>query len=279
MRHAILFRQFALGCLLAAAAGQACANLMLFPTRIVFDKNQRAAMVQLINNGTETATYRISLVNQRMSEAGELGVIDAPAPGELFADKLLQYSPRQVTLEPGVAQTVRIVVRKPADLADGEYRSHLKFDRVLAASGGSNVEEAGKDAADIGVSIQIALGASMPVIVRHGAAAASVALSQLALESPPGAQATMLALQFSRSGNASVYGDLVVSFTPRGGVEREVGKVGGIAVYAPNPTRKTQVRLHPPEGGRFEHGTLRAVYRMRPDAGGGVLAQAELALP
>ena len=50
----------------------ALADLMLYPTRIVFEKNQRTTQVDLVNNGTEAATYRITLVNRRMSESGEL---------------------------------------------------------------------------------------------------------------------------------------------------------------------------------------------------------------
>ncbi|MDO8771955.1 MAG: molecular chaperone, partial [Burkholderiaceae bacterium] len=76
----------------------AWADLMLYPTRIVFEKNQRAAQLELINNGAETATYRISVVNRRMSETGEFSAIDSPAPGEQFAGELLRYSPRQVVL-------------------------------------------------------------------------------------------------------------------------------------------------------------------------------------
>jgi P pilus assembly chaperone PapD len=45
-----------LGWLLVAPP--AMADLMLHPTRLVFERNQRAAQVDLINNGTESATYR-----------------------------------------------------------------------------------------------------------------------------------------------------------------------------------------------------------------------------
>jgi P pilus assembly chaperone PapD len=54
--------------LLLVLALPAHADLMLYPTRIVFEKNQRAAQIELINNGSKPATYRISLVNRRMTE-------------------------------------------------------------------------------------------------------------------------------------------------------------------------------------------------------------------
>jgi len=257
-------------------AQSAWAELMLHPTRLVFDKNQRAAQIELINNGSTPATYRISLVNRRMLENGQFEAIETPAPGEQFADPMLRYSPRQITLRPGSAQTVRVMLRKPAELADGEYRSHLQFERLPEAEGSTSIESqaGGKD---IGVVLNTLIGASVPVIVRHGATAATVRLSGLAL-AREGKQ-PVLALQFDREGSSSVYGDLAVSFTPRGGKPQQLALVGGIAVYTPNRSRKAAVPLQVPSGSALAHGTIEASYRDRPEAGGKVLAQATLELP
>jgi len=254
----------------------AWAELMLHPTRLVFDKNQRAAQIELINNGSAPATYRISLVNRRMTESGQFEAVDTPAPGEQFADPMLRYSPRQITLQPGSAQTVRVMLRKPAELADGEYRSHLQFELLPEAEGATSIETkaGGKD---IGVVLNTLVGASVPVIVRHGATDATVRLSGLAL-AREGKQ-PVLALQFDREGNSSVYGDLAISFNPRGGKPQQLALVGGIAVYTPNRIRKAAVPLQVPGGTTLAHGTIEVSYRDRPEAGGKVLAQASLELP
>jgi hypothetical protein len=258
-------------------APQARADLMLYPTRLVFEKNQRAAQIELINNGSEPATYRLSLVNRRMSETGEFLPVVTPAPGELFAEPMLRFSPRQVTLQPGTSQTVRVMLRKPAELADGEYRSHLQFDKLADTQGSNSVETQADAGAGIGVVLTALVGASVPVIVRHGATAASVTLSNLELQGAPGAP--VLAMQFARRGNASVYGDLSVTFTPQGGAAQQIGKMAGIAVYAPNATRHAKLPLQPPPALALARGTLAVTYRERADAGGAVLAQANLALP
>jgi len=254
----------------------AWAELMLHPTRLVFDKNQRAAQIELINNGNTPATYRITLVNRRMTENGQFEAIDTPGPGEQFADPMLRYSPRQITLQPGTAQTVRVMLRKPAELADGEYRSHLQFERLPDAEGASSIESqaGGKD---IGVVLNTLIGASVPVIIRHGTTDASVRLSGLAL-GREGKQ-PVLAFQFDREGNSSVYGDLAIHFTPRGGKPQQLALVGGIAVYTPNRVRKAVVPLQAPNGTALAHGTIEVSYRDRPEAGGKVLAQATLELP
>lgn len=264
---------------LALAAQSAQAELMLHPTRIVLDKNDRAAQVELINNSKEPATYRIRLVNRRMTEDGQFVAADTAQPGELFADPMLRYSPRQVTLQPGTAQTVRLMLRKPAVLANGEYRSHLHFEKLPDTAGSTSIEAHATPGADIGVQLTALVGASMPVIVRHGATGASAALSNLALHNAEGGRAPALSLQFERSGNSSVYGDLQVTFTPSGGKPQVVASAGGIAVYSPNALRRASLPLQLPPGLTLAHGTLDVIYRQRAEAGGAVLAQAALSLP
>jgi P pilus assembly chaperone PapD len=272
-------RHFAALLALLALAPPALADLMLHPTRLVFDKNQRSAQVELINNGSETATYRITLVNRRMTENGDFLPVDAPGPGEQFADAMLRYSPRQVTLAPGTAQTVRVLLRKPAELANGEYRSHLHFEVLPEARGATSIESQGKGD-EIGIVLNTAINASIPVIVRQGATSASVALSGLALIAGAPGQPPLLGLDIERSGNASVYGDLTASFVPQnGGAEQVLVKISGLAVYHPNPVRHAKLVLKPAAGTQLAHGTIKLVFRERPEAGGKLIAQASLALP
>lgn len=260
-------------------AGQARADLMVFPTRLVFEKNQRAAQIELINNGSETATYRISIVNRRMNEVGQFSAAETPEPGELFADHLLRYSPRQVILAPGVGQTVRIALRKPADLAAGEYRSHLKFDRLPPAGEFSSIDTIPARPDGLSVQLRTLVGVAIPLIVRHGETASQLSLSGLELLPRSSGEAPSLSAVLQRSGNQSVYGDLGATFTPQGGVPQEVGKAGGVAVYSPNARRRVTLELRPPAGMPLARGTLRLSFRERPEAGGKLLAEAAIELP
>jgi len=264
--------------LLLVLSWPAQAELMLHPTRIVFDKNQRAAQVELINNGSKPASYRITLVNRRMTEAGQFEPADTPLEGERFADSMLRYSPRQVTLQPGTAQTVRIMLRKPADLAEGEYRSHLLFDKLPDAEGSASIENRGAESGQIGVQMNALVGASMPVIVRHGNVGATVSLGGLALQKNAAKQ-PVLSMRFERAGTSSVYGDVSVTYTPRGGKPLDLAQVGGIAVYTPNRVREAVLPLQLPKGVQLSGGTLEVAFRDRPEAGGKLLAQASLNLP
>lgn len=263
-----------LGWLLAAPP--AMADLMLHPTRLVFEKNQRAAQVELINNGTQSATYRISVVNRRMAENGDFSPVTEPGPGEQFADAMLVFSPRQVTLAPGTTQTVRVMVRRPAGLAAGEYRSHLLFEKQPEPNAATSVEAQGQQG--IGIVLNLLVGASIPVIVREGETSATVALSHLALQRGADGRPA-LSVQMERSGTRSVYGDLIATFTPVGGAAVEVARAGGISVYTPNPMRRVVLPVTSQSGAALAHGTLHVAYRERLEAGGKLLAETTLVLP
>jgi P pilus assembly chaperone PapD len=259
------------------AAPSAWADLMLFPTRIVFEKGQRAAQLELINQGKTPETYRLSLVNRRMNDTGDFAPADSPNPGEQFADEMVRFSPRQVTIAPGSSQTVRMLLRKPENLAAGEYRSHLQIDRVPDPVGSGSIETP-RENGNIGVTLTALVGASIPVIVRQGDTHATVALTHLALI-PAGNEPASVGFQIDRSGDRSVYGDLSVTFTPEGGTSVEVAKAGGVAVYVPNALRRARMPLRTPEGIALSGGSLRVSFRERADAGGRLLAEATLALP
>ncbi|MDM5177019.1 molecular chaperone [Massilia sp. DJPM01] len=271
-------RLFLAAILAAALPLQALAGLMLNPTRVVFTKNQRAAQVELINSDSSPATYRISLVNRRMTESGEFTGADAAGPDDRFADAMLSFSPRQVTLLPGAAQVVRVMLRKPAALAPGEYRSHLHFEKLADTTGASSVEQQGAGARQIGVVLNTLIGASIPVIVRHQTEGASVTLGALDVQRGPAG--ALLSFQIGRSGDSSVYGDVSAAFVAHGGAtEHVLAKAAGVAIYTPNPLRKASLNLTMPPGVTLARGTLHLRFRERAEAGGAVLAEATLALP
>lgn len=258
-------------------AMSARADLMLYPNRIVLEGTQRSAQLELINRGTTTAVYRLKLVNRRMSDLGEFTSVDSPLPGELFADELVRYSPRQVELAPGASQTIRLMVRKPADLPAGEYRSHLLFERVSDTEAKPSSQNDGA-ASQVDIKLTALVSVTIPVIVRHGDLDANVALQDLKLEaSPTGEQ--MLSLALRRQGQSSVYGDLAVEFTPKHGKPQNVGNAKGLAVYVPNALRRGKLVLKPNAGAPLAAGTLHVAFRERPDNGGKLLAEASLQIP
>lgn len=280
-----LIRSGLLGLLAALVAPLTMADLMIYPTRIEMENNQRAAQVELINRGQAPESYRITVVDRRMTETGQIVPAETAEPDERFASHMLRYSPRQVTLKAGESQTVRISLRKPAGLLNGEYRSHLQFDRLPDVEGSSDIEQTTQSApGQIAIRLTALVGASIPVIVRHGDTSANVTLDSLAIEpstkvegqadGPP-----LLAFHLNRSGNRSVYGNLLATYTPTNGQPIELGRVHGVAVYVPNAVRKAKLPLKLPEGMALKRGLIQLTFMQRAEDGGKPIAKASLALP
>jgi fimbrial chaperone protein len=257
------------------------ADLMINPTRVVFEGNQRSAQVDVINDGTTPATYRVRVVNRQMTETGEFKDITSPGAGDQFADAMLVYSPRQIVLKPGTQQLVRIALRKPADLADGEYRSHLLFEKVADPGLSNTLESQVKPGPnEVGVSIAALVGVSIPVIVRQGKTDATTTISGIALAQPraPG-QPGAVEFELNRSGNRSVYGDLSATFKKPAGQEQLVAQAGGVAVYVPNSHRKVRLNLQLAPGMQLAGGTLTVSYKERIADSGKLLAENSIQIP
>ncbi len=218
----------------------AAAELLVAPTRVVLSPNNRSSELVLVNKGSETAAFRISIENRRMREDGSLEDAPNAEAGELFADDKLRYSPRQLVLEPGARQVVRIMTTSPGDLAPGEYRSHLRLMSAPVSAGTTQV--AGQAPTDNSLSIELVAirSITIPVILRVGKLEASVTMDDAAIAKDAPDQ---LVLRLTRSGTRSTYGD--VSFTPEGAKE-PVWVVRGVAIYTPNTARDVVIPL-PPE--------------------------------
>lgn len=260
----------------ALAQSVGAEGLVVAPTRVVFEGRVRSAELTLLNPGAETTTYRLSLMRMRMTDSGAIQEISGPPlPGEQFAEELIRFSPRQVTLEPGTAQTVRLQVRKPAELASGEYRSHLVF-RALPPPGAPPAELSGSKTEPQAFSVRLSVlyGVSIPVIVRHGEVAAAVRLSSIELDRTSG----RVRFKLSRSGNASVYGDVRAEVVSEAGQRTEVGRMKGLAVYSPNAQRVVELALSGPVETVPNRATLRVTYARPEQDGGATLAVGELPL-
>ena len=241
----------------------AAPQLVVAPTRIIIEGRARAASVNLINRGDQAGTFRITFERKRMTETGRVVPLENPAPGEIFADQMIRYAPRQVTLEPGQNQVIRLMVRKPANLAEGEYRSHLLFQGIPPDTGKSVESQAAAKGNKLSIKIIPVLGVSIPVIVRHGKTQASVTLEKLQLEnrSKDGKKASLV-FHAMRSGNQSVYGDFTVYFTPeKGGEKFVVAQVNGTAIYTPNKERIISLPLQTSGDVNLDAGTIEVVYR------------------
>lgn len=193
------------------------ANLLISPQRLFFEPGQRSDALILKNISGNLQKFDIRFREMAMSPEGKLVPL-ADTPYSLA--KMVRYSPRRVTLEPGATQTIRMALRMRGDLEDGEYRSHLVIRQIPTQEEATPVEEG----ENLALQIRPMLSMSIPVIARKGATHSSLAIDAAELH-PHHARVTV-----SASGNRSVYGDLEL-VQRQSGEPKTLGTLRGVALY------------------------------------------------
>lgn len=232
-------------------------NLNITPKRLVFDRNTRAGTVYIFNQGSQTATFDIALVERVMLPNGIIEAVtelrDDPAAQPAVArlasaQSILVSTPRRVTLAPGRGQTIRVRAAQPPTGA-AEYRSHLTVTTLPPRESGVTAEQAQAQAGtQLSFRINSVFGLSIPVIVRGGPVDARGEIASARIESAmlsaDGASApvpaSVLRLDLKRLGANSLFGNIEV----RAGSGREViGLARGVGVYPEIDQRQIELPL------------------------------------
>lgn len=265
---------YCLALLVSPLKSTAQGDLLVFPKRIVLDETKRSQSINLSNAGQDTARYTVSFVQIRMKEDGSFENITQPAPNQYFADAYLRIFPRKVILGPGEAQVVKIQLQKTDQMVPGEYRSHLYF-RAVPDVKPLGEKEIQKDTTSISVKLIPVFGITIPIIIRKGETTAMVSLSNLSFQkfndSIP-----LLKMDFNRTGNISVYGDIKVNLILPNGKTSKVGELDGFAVYTPGTKRNCKIELK--KGVDYTKGKLIISYTTPLEDKGIKLAEGELEL-
>lgn len=240
-------RHFAfLMALLLVSSQQAYANLMITPTRVLFDDNNKTSVVTLLNSTKKTKTYRIELVNKIQQDTGKYVDISADAsyPGQSARD-FLRYSPRVVTIEPGKYQKIKLRLRLPAELSPGEYRTHLAM-RVIDNDVQVNAQQS-ETAATEGMKASIIprVSFSIPVIVRHGDVAMETKIKSVELLPSTNSKAKpSLGVEIQRTGNSSSFGLMNAYMkAPNTNQVQKIGQLNNVALYTELESRQVKIPL------------------------------------
>lgn len=234
-------------------------DLMIMPTRVILEGRTRSAEVVLRNTGTEACVYRVSFQEMQMNADGEVEAVPK-VEGHLVASDLVRFTPKQVEIPPGKTQTVRIQLRKPEGLADGEYRSHMVFQGLPPVEAPRSLLQP-EESKNVSFEIKTIVALSIPIIVRHGETSVSVELSALTYQpavkpdEPPA-----MDLVLGRKGNRSVHGEFKVDWMPASGKVKNLLPVLGSVTYANLDSRRIHLVLPDAKGLQIRKGRLKVTY-------------------
>jgi len=265
---------------ISICGAQQLGDLLVAPTRVVFEGPKQNETLSLTNTGHDTATYQISFVHMRMSAEGRL---TATPPGDSVrnsADDYIRVFPRKIVLAPNETQNVRVQLINKNQLPSGEFRTHLYFRGIPVSRFGA----AKHTDPDSGISVHITpvYGISLPIIVRHGVLSATVQLDSFS--SVPdsitpfdslGNKRTIASINFLRSGEKSVYGGVIVNFRGVDGNQQQIGVLKGVAIYPPLESRMAFIHLTLPAELLRENGFFIVDYYEYCDTKKGLIAHGE----
>lgn len=195
-------------CLSLASIG-ANAEFSLDKYRIVLDDKQRRTDLRVYNTGQQFSSYRVQMVDMSMDEKGNLNKVDNFAHS---AKKLLRVGPRLAkNVTPQGYQKIRVRARGSKE--DGEFRTHLIIEELLPPYEG-DVQ---------GMILRPNFKIIIPIFVTTGELKAQVTADTFEFND----KTQELTFMLHRTGNASVFGNIVFTNTKGEVVHRQ----NGIGIY------------------------------------------------
>ncbi len=231
-------------------------EVFIVPTRVLFKNNSRTAEIILLNKSQTINSYRIGFINLKMMPSGDLREVTEPDSGAYFVDSLIRFSPKQIVIEPGKSQMVRLQLIKPLSSLSGEFRSHLRFLKVPKSK--ALDQDTSKAVQGIGINLIPVFGVSIPVIARGNDCQVKAEIRGVKMVTS--AVDTTLQFELVRTGNRSLYGELIVEFYPNKGEELKIGTLKNLVLYSPVSTRKASVQITAPPSINFRDGYFMLKY-------------------
>lgn len=224
----------------------AFARIDILPKKVVIDSRERSGEFTLLNLFDTKGNFRIEILSYKQDENGVYKKLHSPLDSNFNPDDFVRLSPRQFSLEPGGRQKVRLSVRKPTNLPDGEYRFHVKAMRFA-----DDTELENKQGS---VSLLMNMGVAIPVVVRHGNI-----MNDAKIESPElvklGKNQNKPELHFNikREGNSSTIGNLEIFWKDENDKEKKIGMVSNANIFTEINHREFHIPLNemPAGNGKF----------------------------
>jgi P pilus assembly chaperone PapD len=192
-------------------------GVMVAPHVVYMDHRTRSGSLTLYNPGNDPVEVSIEtfFAYPVSDSAGgfALHTVEHPDSTMPSAAAWVQAYPRRMTVPPQQRQTVRLLGRPPANLADGEYWARL----IVTAKGGQVPVTGLADSTGITVGLTLEVRTILPVLYRKGPVTTGVAVSGLRVSVE--GDSLVVRARLVRTGSAAFVG------TVRGALVDVSGKV------------------------------------------------------
>lgn len=219
---------FVFACFAFSAASYA--SLLITPLQVVMEGRERSTNIVLVNTSQHDVTYRMQW--EQLIQVQDKGgyIVDTDTETTHLQD-IAVFTPRQITLKPREKQTIRVAVRRPADLPVGEYKSHLKFKIIDDGKGELDFQSAAPDKTETRVGARVLASYSIPIVYRTGERDVNISIMDPSFVINPKTGKMMIELPVERSGTHGVIGLVEAYHKPNGGAEELISTLGNSSLY------------------------------------------------
>lgn len=216
------------------AAGIVGSGLMVAPTKLIFKEGEAtSSSLTLINKGKKPATYRIRAIYKKMDTNGSFTEIDAKNAQNSLARKL-RFSPRQVTIQPGQSQKVRVTLRSTGVLKGQEYSTRMLFTAIPLVEEKPS-KEVPQDKNKFSIKLTALFGVSIPVLYWPEGIQSKVTYNNV--RSKIIDDTLKVSFDMQLIGNKSSYQNVDIRWQNPDGKILDVGSVKGLYFYYPQTER------------------------------------------
>lgn len=143
-------------------------GVVVAPHAVYVDHRTRSASITLYNPGSEAVEAGVSFLYGYpvTDSAGNFTLLepDSVTAEMPAANRWIEAFPKRVSIPPLARQTVRLLARPPAGLADGEY-----WARVVVSAKGGSLPVTGADTTGIEIGLSLEVRTIIPLTYRKGA--------------------------------------------------------------------------------------------------------------
>ncbi len=237
-------------------------HLMLNPVRLIFNDRERTAQLSVINPTNQAEDYKVYIVPMKREKDGKWVLSEDATPQDKKISNMIRFSPRRSRIEKKSKQVVKFMLRKPADLAKGEYRARIFLSPILKPK--KTIKEPSKDEKlSIGLDVQVTT--SFPIIIQHKTELPTVKAVNITLMNKSdnsGTTEKLVEVEYQRKGEFSSFGDVNLFYRPTKEDDwRQIGFTRGLAIYSPETKKKLLIALKNITDEELKNGMLRLEYR------------------
>lgn len=222
------------------------AKIDILPRMVVVDSRDKSGELTILNMSDQATAYRIELLSMRQNTEGVYTELDTPLSPFFDPSQHVRFSPRQFTLPPNGRQKIRVSVRRPKDLPEGDYRFHVRASEVPVAKENKHdytTQDEEIEGQQLSIAVNIAV--AIPVVVRSGKNDLSGEMKNFTLLSEKDTENGRPQLHFEthREGNISLLGRFSLYWTPEGGKKERIGYISNLNIFSEVDYRKTKLNL------------------------------------